>query len=315
MTEKDFHQLRFDICENIRLHTHQPSMGELLELDLYPDVEMKDRGNHLKIEGFLRLKGAYQPAEEATEDRDQYDDEKREELSYIIPVEITLPADRAEMGQISAEIESFDYQVLSPFELQIDAILLIDGLIPEKEEEAAPIEDDVPMFSGSEATIETKSHSEEFDSKKEESVSLEQKGDNEANDSTPLEAVEAFQEEVQPDEEAGEQQHAIEPQEQTALPEEEEGQQIEVDEQVENESDSFDDELDSEQEDWAKWLLKEKEENFTPMKIVIVQENDSVQDLAERYEVPPSQIRQANQLDDQELEKGQTVFIPNKSES
>src|SRR5690606_25601360 len=116
-------------------------------------VEINEKGDHLTIEGFLRLKGAYYGEE--TEETDAYDHQKREELSYIIPVEITLPAERAKLKHISAEIESFDYQVLSPFELQIDAILLIDGLIPESEEEdGEKVEHQVPMFSGSEAISE-----------------------------------------------------------------------------------------------------------------------------------------------------------------
>ncbi|MBA4541404.1 MULTISPECIES: LysM peptidoglycan-binding domain-containing protein [Thermoactinomyces] len=164
--ENRFTQLRFDISEKVRLQPQQPGMNTLLELDLYPDVEIKDEGQHLKIQGYLRLNGMYIPQQEGeVEGPDHtglhteaflYEEEHRSELAYVIPVEITLPADRAEQAHISAEVESFDYQVLSPFELQIEAILMIDGLLPDPNEEAEKagsheereMDDTVPEFSG-----------------------------------------------------------------------------------------------------------------------------------------------------------------------
>jgi stage VI sporulation protein D len=164
--ENRFTQLRFDISEKVRLHPQQPGMDTLLELDLYPDVEIKDEGQHLKIHGYLRLNGTYIAQQEGgNEELDHtglhteeflYEEEHRNELAYVIPVEITLPADRAEQAHISAEVESFDYQVLSPFELHIEAILMIDGLLPDpnEETEAAHLDEDrdedeaAPEFSG-----------------------------------------------------------------------------------------------------------------------------------------------------------------------
>lgn len=317
MTDQKFHQLRFDICENVRLHTQQPSMKELIELDLYPDVEIKDKGNHLKIEGFLRLKGVYQSGEET--ENDQYEGERSEELSYIIPVEITLPADRAELSHISAEIESFDYQVLSPFELQIDAILLIDGLIPEKQGEEVTVEQDRPMFSGSKATIETKNETEEEENlqKEDDDVTPDQKESMETDDTDTPERddsdtpkrIEAYPENIQSDEPVAEQLEELKQEEQPLETEEEVEQNQDIrEEQLGEESDKTND-------DWSRWLLRENEENFTPMRLVIVQENDSVQSIAERYEISPNQIRQVNRLDDRELEKGQTIYIPNPNKN
>ncbi len=317
MTDQTFHQLRFDICENVRLHTQQPSIKELLELDLYPDVEIKDKGNHLKIEGFLRLKGAYQSGEESEGDSFEGED-RREELSYIIPVEITLPADRAELDHISAEIESFDYQVLSPFELQIDAILLIDGLIPEKQGEESVDEQEIPMFSGSEASIETSS-SERAESVNEEEATIPDQKESmevddhpmpEKDDRASAEKIEAFPEESEVDHSLTEEVEELRSDEDEPVSETEdeiEQNQVSMDEQL-------DEEIDHNKEDWAQWLLGEKEENFTSMRMVIVQENDSVQEIAERYDISPSQIRQLNHLDDRELEKGQIIYIPNEDE-
>lgn len=318
MTEQDFHQLRFDICENVRLHTQQPSIGTLLELDLCPDVEIKDRGNHLKIEGVLRLKGLYL-TEESAETR-QLEEDSQEEISYVIPVEITLPADRAEMEQISAEIESFDYQVLSPFELQIDAVLLIDGLIPEQHVQQPSVEKDVPMFSGAEASLEMEIQSESEDDPSEEVDS---------NQNTEEQTYEYHENKEESQEINRQSEQDIQPS--TTQKEEEDNPTLVSEKKLENQEgveeskesneeltdsvtmDEHEEETDvSSEEDWAHWLIGEKEENFASMRMVIVQDQESIQQLAERYEVSPTMIRQVNQLDDQELSKGQIVYIPNQ---
>ncbi|MDR6226440.1 LysM peptidoglycan-binding domain-containing protein [Desmospora profundinema] len=149
MTGSKVNQLRFDISEKVRLHPQQPGIGTLLELDLYPDVEVEDQETHLKIQGYLRLNGTYHPEQGVDAETDGGGQEteaeasaQQEEIAYVIPVEITLPAERVDMDQIASEIHSFDYQVLSPFELQIEALLIIDGFIQEEEneEEGEPVE-------------------------------------------------------------------------------------------------------------------------------------------------------------------------------
>ncbi|PTM58246.1 LysM peptidoglycan-binding domain-containing protein [Desmospora activa] len=149
MAGSKVNQLRFDISEKVRLHPQQPGIGTLLELDLYPDVEIEDQETHLKIQGYLRLNGTYQPEQEfdthpngSEEPQEEQRDTQPAEIAYVIPVEITLPTERVDLENIASEIESFDYKVLSPFELQIEALLTIDGFIQETEEkvEEEPLE-------------------------------------------------------------------------------------------------------------------------------------------------------------------------------
>lgn len=146
MAESNHSQLRFDILEKVRLHPQQPGIRSLLDLDLYPDVEIEDQGTHLKIHGYLRLNGEYVGGDPLPDgEGGQGDIQERpsassgtEEIAYVIPVEITLPADRVDMDQVSSEVQTFDYKVLSPFELQIEAVLTIDGLLKETEKEEDP---------------------------------------------------------------------------------------------------------------------------------------------------------------------------------
>lgn len=185
MLESRFSQLRFDISEKVCLHPQNPGMDTLLELDLYPDVNIKDEGHHLKIQGYLRLNGSYlSESDSEVAGQDAYADarleENRHELAYVIPVEITLPADRAEQGSISAEVETFDYQLLSPFELQIEAILLIDGLLPDHNVEEDHSEtEELPeglVFSGRSARP-LSNEEEEIPQGREEAVSMIQSED------------------------------------------------------------------------------------------------------------------------------------------
>ena len=52
------------------------------------------------------------------------------------------------------------------------------------------------------------------------------------------------------------------------------------------------------------------EEHFTSMRLYIVQENDSLESIAERYDVPITKILQHNRLDSENIGEGQLVYIP-----
>jgi stage VI sporulation protein D len=46
------------------------------------------------------------------------------------------------------------------------------------------------------------------------------------------------------------------------------------------------------------------------MRMVIVQKDESLESLADRYDVSPSQILRLNGLDSGQLEEGQIIYIP-----
>lgn len=375
--ESQFNQLRFDISEKVRLHPQQPGIGTLLELDLYPDVEIRDEGQHLKIQGYLRLNGAY-VAEKTDQEEVQlhkdYDPERdsRQEIAYVIPVEITLPADRAEQDHILAEVETFDYQVLSPFELQIEAILMIDGLIPDKKGELAPDEaekttDEYPVFTGAPAQPLSVMGEDEFEGQKE-------KNEQEEAAVSPLKEQESVQPEpytpdfkeqkFQPDylrvEDKKERNEQVnqeklveqsdfqppfsrdEQEEQSDLPGLKpqtvhdfwaERQESKHQEKMERESFQLGNEGEEREEkeedqhtqligkkertetekqelDWIRWLVGNKEENFVSMRMVIVQKDETVDHLAEKYDVSAGQLMRINKLESDRLEEGQILYVP-----
>lgn len=396
--ENQFTQLRFDILEKVRLHPQQPGIDTLLELDLYPDVEIKDEGQHLKIQGYLRLNGVYVGEEQTAEGESGAlhnggVGEETNELAYVIPVEITLPADRAEQSRISAEVETFDYEVLSPFELKIEAILMIDGLLPEssseEEEQSGENVQKYPVFSGSTAqplTISGEDGNKEAAEKEEdpseavaqrqaqeqaqEEKPVRETGERKAADESEEKAGEKVkaaeevskpalhetaQSEKEPEEKESKEvvqeiklspkdfwyerqkskQMDLKPEEDLILPETaEEEPPVQETAEVPKQEDGAPEQVLAEEEDavedsaageekdesgearskaeWIRWLVHGKEENFVPIKMVIVQENETIDQVAGKYEVSADEIVNKNRLKTDRLEPGQILQVPAK---
>ncbi|WLV23695.1 LysM peptidoglycan-binding domain-containing protein [Aciduricibacillus chroicocephali] len=55
---------------------------------------------------------------------------------------------------------------------------------------------------------------------------------------------------------------------------------------------------------------RDNEEGFTRMRLYIVQEKDTIESIAERYEIPVSRLLQHNRLDNENLGAGQLIYIP-----
>jgi stage VI sporulation protein D len=451
MADGQYSQLRFDILEKVRLHPQQPGIGNLLELDLTPDVEIENQGSHLKIRGYLRLNGRYKGDDWMVSDEEQETEqtelsgeteqeqaegegEETEELAYVIPVEITLPANRAAQDHISAEVESFDYHVLSPFELQIEAVLAIDGFIPEpsrEEQYEEETSEDSPAFSGftpssPEEVVEsyeavssqppmyqfehmahpydtrpayrdpdsqygwgTRSHAEDASIRstgepEEETETFhasdgeerepewdtedptaklqpyeaedvtENQENNESEDEEPAfrkremkvgfqrqqeqhpssfrfqdrllgkpEHPPTWQAETPPDFAPGKglgtnQEEPSWPKSVQLFKDQEEEQSTEYADEVEALGEETSEEVEQNQEksatqlEWAKWLIGEEEEQFVKIKMVIAQKEDSIDSIAEKYDVLASQLIRLNRLEEEELTEGQIIHIPQK---
>ncbi|WP_124727078.1 LysM peptidoglycan-binding domain-containing protein [Staphylospora marina] len=359
--ENPFAQLRFDISEKVRLHPQQPGIDTLLEMDLYPDVEIKDEGQHLKIQGYLRLSGTYLASKDSVEtgagdgERTEIPEEElRHELAYVIPVEITLPADRAEQNRILAEVESFDYSVLSPFELKIEAVLMIDGLIPDqKDVEAAREEEEelpeVPAFSGAPARPLTIQGSEDRQEEAEDPDRAEEPESRSGKEQpvfegwdrgeSPAESGALFPDTTgfragRPEEESprglseeweSPVQHRGQPPEEFWKERQESRKFRDGDNDGHEPSQIRPEEADErhglheeaegavrKQTDWIRWLIGNKPEQFTPMRMVIVRKEESVNQLADRYEVSANQLIRVNRLTTDLLEEGQILHIPDR---
>lgn len=144
-------QLSFAIKETIFLSSDRAGIGELQELELVPDVEVLENDFYISITGCLQLVGKYEPIREAQEAnsgegdtlveamtftpfRQEASDQAlygwEEQIGHRIPLNITIPLDRiAEIGDIYAIVDSFDYKLESSHQMLIDADLKILGIV------------------------------------------------------------------------------------------------------------------------------------------------------------------------------------------
>ena len=152
--------LSFAIKETIFLSSDRAGIGELQELELVPDVEVLENDSYVSITGCLQLVGKYEPIREAAEAnsggtetlveavtfppfRQEASEEMQygweEQIGHRIPLNITIPLDRiAEIGDIYAIVDSFDYKLESPHQMLIDADLKIMGILLGEQQAAQP---------------------------------------------------------------------------------------------------------------------------------------------------------------------------------
>jgi stage VI sporulation protein D len=110
--------LRFDIYERVHLEEDQPDMKSLDSIELVPLIQVNAEGEHAQLKGNLLLTGQYYS---------ELDNETRS-LEHWIPVEITLPLNRVErLEDIAVEIENFDIDLLSSRMLNVTGVLSLRG--------------------------------------------------------------------------------------------------------------------------------------------------------------------------------------------
>ncbi len=65
----------------------------------------------------------------------------------------------------------------------------------------------------------------------------------------------------------------------------------------------------------ADMFRSDEEEQYAKMRLCIVQETDTVESIAERYDITALQLLKQNRLEDESLQEGQLLYIPQKKES
>lgn len=110
--------LRFDIYERVHLAEDLPDMRSLDSIEMVPLIQVNVDGEHAQLKGNLLLTGQY------------FSDQNNETrtLEHWIPVEITLPLNRVErLEDIAVEIENFDIDLLSSRLLNVTGVLSLRG--------------------------------------------------------------------------------------------------------------------------------------------------------------------------------------------
>jgi stage VI sporulation protein D len=328
--------LRFDIYERVHLSDELPAMKSLDSIELIPNIQVMAEGEQALLKGNLRLSG-------------QYFSENEDEtlsLEHWIPVEITLPLNRVQkLEDIAVEIENFDIDLLSSRLLNITGVLSLQGLdtIPAakdwQEEQLQFSEDAEDVRLAEPYLVPSDPNDETYPNL-----------DTIVDDGTRLENVEAIEEKEagRLEEVPGGVLEAERIQTETAVPEtavNEEKKELkvafgsksnEVTEQIsnmknllkpeeKNQDSSYlpdinrDTNTDAGREgvrgdelEWKKLFLGERgnERQFQKVRLCIVQKEETMDGIAERYHIHPREIMQFNRLNSYQVAAGQAIYIP-----
>lgn len=290
-------------------------VNELIGISLNPEISIHSYDTYVSIRGEIELKGEYVREESSLEDEDDFtfDDleakryvahvNKKEdnltEFTHRFPVDISIPTYRIEnMDDVRIQIVDFDYELPMNSKLQLTALAEIHGIMAD--EDLLEKKPQLRERDEEDALKELQPFSFEIKRKEmtdEETAKLEVDSVNSREEAEEMEQkekrIEEAEEELQ--EEQAENEWTI-----RAMEEVEEGEESEAEEEkdISYLTDIFRD---------------TEEESYTRMKICIAQENDTIESIAERFQISALQLIKLNKLDDDfEISEGQLLYIPQK---
>ncbi|WP_017797178.1 stage VI sporulation protein D [Oceanobacillus kimchii] len=321
----DSNAFTFELEESLFFEKGQ-EVEEIRGISLEPEISIHAYEDYILIRGAIELQGEYQKVpyteiEEETLDFDQIQSkryvEKIEEInglylfSHTFPVEISVPPYRvANLDDVTVQIESFDYELLEEDQLKVYASIDIKGIQQDNNLEAESAREDSEEEDSFSFEIE---HPIQEDATVNLERTVENKDENEhSNDDDP----DRWKVKSQPLSEYFQSISEVE-----ASPEEEEDDEYveetdyEVnDDQEEKVLDILDNEESPEDVTYLSDIFRNaEEEQYTKMRLCIVQEDDTIETIAQRFAISPLQLIKHNQLEsDFEVNQGQLLYIPPK---
>ncbi|PEY34239.1 stage VI sporulation protein D [Bacillus cereus] len=319
------HSLRFSLKESVWFQKGQ-EVEELLSISLDPDVEIEELEYEVIVRGQLDLTGEYVARQDdsAFSLRDlspaksiDYVETREDgvnELVHSFPLEISIPRNRVkQVEELYVSIEEFDYELKENGCLQLLADISISGLCEDErihneaygeeiedievdriEEVKAMDEDNTPV---EEAVVHTESDG--WEDYAFEPFQLEERKEQELAEIEDLEE----QDEEEREEAAKETTPQFELFGRRDFKKEKE-------KKVEAEAEVAYSQRDENALYLTKLFTKEPEEEFTKLRMYFVQEGDTIESVAERYETSVQHLHRVNQTDEVYLTAGQIIYIP-----
>ncbi|KEK26385.1 stage VI sporulation protein D [Bacillus gaemokensis] len=324
------HSLRFSLKESVWFQKGQ-EVEELLSISLDPDVEIEELDYEVIVRGQLDLTGEYVAKQDDSAfslrelspaksiDYVETREDGVNELVHSFPLEISIPRNRVKhIEELYVSIEEFDYELKENGCLQLLADISISGLYDEErvEEEAeaeekqeevereqeviavdemktpVPMEvEEVPVHTEKDGWEDYAFEPFQLEERKEQELEEEEKDVQEVEE--PIEPIET--KETAPQFELFGRKD-FKKEKAKKLPEEEE----ETTYSQRDENALY----------LTKLFTKEPEEEFTKVRMYFVQEGDTIESVAERYETSVQHLHRVNQTDDIYLTAGQVIYIP-----
>ncbi|WP_144612387.1 stage VI sporulation protein D [Bacillus cereus] len=314
------HSLRFSLKESVWFQKGQ-EVEELLSISLDPDVEIEELDHEVIVRGQLDLTGEYVARQDdsAYSLRDlspaksiDYVETREDgvnELVHSFPLEISIPRNRVKViEELYVSIEEFDYELKENGCLQLLADISITGLcdeerIEDEEEETAYVE----LEDDSAQEYETRPTPQVEEPAYKESDEWEDYA------FEPFQLEERKEQEVE-EEEIEEHEFVEREEEKETTPQFELFGRKDFKKEKAKKQEEQEEETYSQRDENALYLTKlftkEPEEEFTKLRMYFVQEGDTIESVADRYETSVQNLYRVNQTEDIYLTAGQIIYIP-----
>lgn len=314
------HSLRFSLKESVWFQKGQ-EVEELLSISLDPDVEIEELDHEVIVRGQLDLTGEYVARQDdsAYSLRDlspaksiDYVETREDgvnELVHSFPLEISIPRNRVKViEELYVSIEEFDYELKENGCLQLLADISITGLCDEER-----IEDEEEEMAYAELEDDSAQEYETRPTPQVEEPAYKESDEWEDYAFEPFQLEERKEQEVEEEEieehEFGEREEEKETTPQFELFGRKDFKKEKAKKQEEQEEETY-----SQRDENALYLTKlftkEPEEEFTKLRMYFVQEGDTIESVADRYETSVQNLHRVNQTEDIYLTAGQIIYIP-----
>lgn len=310
--------LRFSLKESVWFQKGQ-EVEEILSISLDPDVMIEELDYEVIVRGQLDLTGEYIARQEDSPfslrelspaksiDYVETREDGINELVHSFPLEISIPRNRVkQVEELYVFIEEFDYDLKEDGCLQLLADISISGLCDEErlqdeETEGKEIEEkEIEVDRVEEVIEEAPAHSESdgWEDYAFEPFQLEERKEPELEEEEEKKEVLGFGTAER------EESKEIAPQFELFG-----RKDIQKEKKQQEEEPSY-----SQRDENALYLTKlftkEPEEEFTKLRMYFVQEGDTIESVAERYETTVQHLHRLNQTEDMYLNAGTILYIP-----
>jgi stage VI sporulation protein D len=332
--------LRFDIFERVHLSEGVAGISALDEIELKPDIQVLSRGQQAILKGNLVLSGTYSGEQQG---------QSGQTLRHNIPVEITLPVNRIQsLDQIGVEIDTFDVDLLSARSLNVTGVLSLRGietassaaehwsedeemvfvhqaegekaspepeLAPTDEVAARDAEQEAVLLESADTQEEaeaqaepvavpviagTNSEREAAEEKKELKIAFSGKTSAEQSEIKATDLKSLFNKQAA----------SAVVESEARISEAEQQEEAETEEAAAHrtqEGRSSGDAL-----EWKRLFIsaEEEEQRFRKVRMCIVQKDETIELIAQRYSLNPREVILYNRLADGDISEGQIIYIP-----
>src|SRR5690625_2774629 len=313
--------MTFDVDETLFFEKGQ-GISEMMSISLEPDILVQSYNDYVQVRGLIILQGEYRKenvVEESIPPLHSNQNIKYIEkvlnledgiasFSHRIPVEVSIPTYRVDnIKDIMVVVESFDYELPNQHVLKVHSSLLIYGikdaeqvvstedLVIEEKPKKEEIGKEMEVTNESMTTNEnhsSSSHKVEVNSDNRKNFSKQQVQD--------IENQTEVEEQSNPD---------VEGEVKESVDKKMDGEEIDI--QL-KENIHKEDDMEENNKDvlfLTEFFAEEEEDTYTKLKIHITQEDDTIESIAKRYEIPTIKLMQDNNLTNYQLEEGQLLNI------